>query len=104
MGILDKVKEKMAHKNPDPATQNQDQAGQGAGQTTGGQYVDQSGQGMQTAQNVVGQQGGPQDDPNQGGYQDPNQPGYQDPAQSGGFQDQDQGYQDPSQDQGYQGQ
>lgn len=51
---------------------------------------------MQTAQNTIGQQGGPQD-PGMGGYQDPNQPGYQDPTQGGGSQGQNQGYQDPNQ-------
>ncbi len=80
---------------------------QDANQPTGGQFSDQTGQeGMQTAQNTIGQQGGPQD-PSMGGYQDPNQPGgYQDPSQAG-YQDQNQdqnqaqdqsGY-DPDQDQ-----
>jgi hypothetical protein len=43
---------------------------QDASQPTGGQFSDQSGQGgMQTAQNTIGQQGGPQDS-GMGGYQD----------------------------------
>jgi len=81
MGIFDRFK---GHSGNQAEEEQQD-----ANQPTGGQFSEQTGQGgMQTAQNTIGQQGGPQD-PSMGGYQDPNQPGYQDPAQ-GGYQDQDQ--------------
>ena len=98
MGIFDKFK---GHSGNQAEEEQQD-----ANQPTGGQFSQQTGQGgMQTAQNTIGQQGGPQD-PNMGGYQDPNQPGYQDQTQ-GGYQGQgkgqNQGYQDPNQP-GYQDQ
>src|SRR5215469_7804929 len=91
MGIFDRFKGRSGNQ----AEEEQ----QDANQQTGGQFSEQTGQGgMQTAQNTIGQQGGPQD-PNMGGNQDPNQPGYQDPTQGGGYQDQgqNQGYQDPNQ-------
>lgn len=95
MGIFDKFKGQSGNQ----AEEEQ----QDANTPTDGQFSDQVGQGgMQTAQNTIGQQGGPQDS-GMGGYQDPNQPGYQDPTQSS-YQDQDQdqgdqsGY-DPNQDQ-----
>jgi len=91
MGIFDKFKGQSGNQ----AEEEQ----QDANQPTGGQFSDQAGQGgMQTAQNTIGQQGGPQDS-GMGGYQDPNQPGYQDPTQGGGSQgqNQNQGYQDPNQ-------
>jgi hypothetical protein len=93
MGIFDRFK---GHSGNQAEEEQQD-----ANQPTGGQFSEQTGQGgMQTAQNTIGQQGGPQD-PSMGGYQDPNQPGYQDPTQGGGFQGQNQGqtqgYQDPNQ-------
>ena len=91
MGIFDRFKGQSGNQ----AEEEQ----QDANQPTGGQFSDHAGQGgVQTAQNTIGQQGGPQDS-GMGGYQDPNQPGYQDPAQ-GGYQDQDQ---DQSQNQGDQG-
>jgi len=81
MGIFDRLK-----RNSEDTTQN-DQDQQGNQQ--GGQFdTDQSGQGMQTAQNTVGQQGGSPEqtqggyDPNQGGYQDPNQQDDNDQNQS----------------------
>src|ERR1700738_3808560 len=84
MGIFDKAEseaEDMAQKDPNLAQQAQ-QFGQGG----------QGGQGdMQTAQNTVGQQGGPQDSGDQnmgGGYQDQNMGGQgMDPNQQGGYQD-----------------
>jgi hypothetical protein len=91
MGIFDKFRGQSGNQ----AEEEQ----QDANQPTGGQFSDQAGQrGMQTAQNTIGQQGGPQDS-GMGGYQDPNQPGYQDPTQGGGSQgqNQNQGYQDPNQ-------
>ncbi len=92
MGIFDRFK---GHSGNQTEEEQQD-----ASQPASGQFSDQPGQGgMQTAQNTIGQQGGPQDS-GMGGYQDPNQSGYQDPAQGGGFQDQNQGqagYQDPNQ-------
>ena len=98
MGIFDKFKSQSGNQ----AEEEQ----QDAGQPAGGQFSDQTGQGgMETAQNTIGQQGGPRD-PSMGGYQDPNQPGYQDPTQAG-YQDQnqagsgarDQSDSDPGQDQ-----
>jgi len=96
MGIFDKAEteaENMAQNDPNLAQQ--------AGQFGGGQL----GQDMQTAQNMVGQQGGSQDqnmdqnqDPNQGGGygQDQNQ------NQGGGFgQDQNQGGNDQDQNQNW---
>src|SRR5580692_11784711 len=95
MGIFDRFKGQSGNQ----AEEEQ----QDASQPTGGQFSDQAGQGgMPTAQNTIGQQGGPQDS-SMGGYQDPNQPGYQDPTQAG-YQDPNQpGYQDPTQ-AGYQNQ
>jgi hypothetical protein len=81
MGIFDKAEneaEDMAQKDPNLAQQ--------ADQMGGGQL----GQDMQTAQSMVGQQGGSQD---QGGYgqdQDQGQGGSQDQGQ-GGYQDQNMG-------------
>jgi hypothetical protein len=73
MGIFDRLK-----RNSEDTTQN-DQDQQGNQQ--GGQFdTDQSGQGMQTAQNTVGQQGGYQDQ-SQGGNQDPYQQDGYDPNQ-----------------------
>jgi hypothetical protein len=95
MGIFDRFKGQSGNQTEEEQ--------QDASQQAGGQFSDQSGQGgMQTAQNTIGQQGGPQDS-GMGGYQDPNQSGYQDPTQAG-YQDQnqnqdDQGGHDPSQDQ-----
>ena len=116
MGIFDKAEneaEDMAQKDPNLAQQ--------ADQMGGGQL----GQDMQTAQSMVGQQGGSQEQggfgqsqdqgqgQDQGGYQDQNmdsnqnmdssqQGGYdqnQDPSQQGGSQDQGQGgYQDQNMD------
>ena len=95
MGIFDKAEteaENMAQNDPNLAQQ--------AGQFGGGQL----GQDMQTAQNMVGQQGGSQDQ-NQGGYdqnQDPNQGGGygQDQNQGGGYdQGQNQGGDDQGQNQ-----
>jgi hypothetical protein len=94
MGIFDRFK---GHSGNQAEEEQQD-----ASQQTGGQFIEQTGQGvMQTAHNRFGLQVGPLD-PNMGGYQDPNQPGYQDQNQ-GGYQDQNQaqnqgGY-DPNQDQ-----
>jgi hypothetical protein len=91
MGIFDKFKGQSGNQ--------EEEEQRDANQPTGGQFSDQAGQGgMQTAQNTIGQQGGPQDS-GMGGYQDPNQPGYQDPTQGGGSQgqNQNQGYQDPNQ-------
>ena len=92
MGIFDKAEseaEDMAQKDPNLAKQAQ-QFGQGG----------QGGQGdMQTAQNTVGQQGGPQDSGDQnmgGGYQDQNMGGQDQNMQTG---DQDQNT-DPDQNQG----
>src|SRR5580693_5328493 len=97
MGIFDKFKGQSGNQ----AEEEQEDASQ----PTGGQFSDQAGRGgMQTAQNTIGQQGGPQDS-GMGGYQDPNQPGYQDPTQGGGSQDPTQGgYQDPTQGGEFQGQ
>jgi hypothetical protein len=79
MGIFDRFKGQSGNQTEEEQ--------QDASQPTGGQFSDQSGQGgMQTAQNTIGQQGGPQDS-GMGGYQDPNQPGYQDQTQAG-YQDQ----------------
>jgi hypothetical protein len=107
MGIFGRGKDKaqnLEENDPNLASEDMNQSGQQGNQMAGGQY-DQGGQGMQAAQNTIGQQAGPQDSM-QGGYQgqgqnyqDPNQPGYQDPAQ-GGYQNQDPnqpGYQDPTQ-------
>ena len=89
MGIFDRFKGQSGNQTEEEQ--------QDASQPTGGQFSDQSGQGgMQTAQNTIGQQGGPQDS-GMGDYQDPNQSGYQDPTQGGGSQGQNQGYQDPNQ-------
>ena len=81
MGIFDKLRGKSGAQVKE-AQQNAEQAGQ---------------QGMQTARNTIGQQGGPADS-GMGGSQDPNQPGSQDPAQPG-YQDPAQPGYDPSQDQ-----
>ncbi len=63
MGIFDKFKGQSGNQ----AEEEQ----QDANTPTGGQFSDQAGQGgMQTAQNTIGQQGGPQDS-GMGGYQDP---------------------------------
>ena len=83
MGIFDKAEseaEDMAQKDPNLAQQAQ-QMGGGQGD-------------MQTAQNMVGQQGGPQDsgDQNMGGQN----MGGQDPNQQMGGQDQNMGNQDPN--------
>jgi hypothetical protein len=80
MGIFDRFKGQSRNQTEEEQ--------QDASQPTAGQFSDQSGQGgMQTAQNTIGQQGGPQDS-SMGGYQDPNQPGYQGQDQYG---DQNQG-------------
>ena len=83
MGIFDKAEneaENVAQKDLNQAQQS------GSGQ---GDQDD-----MQTAQNTVGQQGGPQDSADQnmgGGYQDQNTGGgYQDQNTGGGYQDQNQ--------------
>ena len=98
MGIFDRFKGQSGNQTEEEQ--------QDTSQPTGGQFSDQSGQGgMQTPQNTIGHQGGPQDS-GMGGYQDPNQSGYQDPTQGGGFQDQSQGqggYQDQNQNLGDQG-
>src|ERR1700761_5346960 len=78
MGIFDKAEneaENVAQKDPNLAQQ---------GQQFGGGQGDQDD--MQTAQNTIGQQGGPQDsaDQNMGG-------GYQDQNMGGGYQDQNMG-------------
>ena len=96
MGIFDRFKGQSGNQTEEEQ--------QDVSQPTGGQFSDQPGQGgMQTAQNTIGQQGGPQDS-GMGDYQDPNQSGYQDPTQGGGSLGQNQGqgdYQDPNQS-GYQ--
>jgi hypothetical protein len=62
MGIFDRFKGQSGNQTEEEQ--------QDASQPTGGQFSDQSGQGgMQTAQNTIGQQGGPQDS-GMGGYQD----------------------------------
>jgi hypothetical protein len=82
--------------------------GQEVDQMTGDRFGNQINEGVQAAENRLGQQGSGQgqggyQDPNQGGGQgqggggqDPNQGGYQDPNQ-GGYQDQNQGGYDQNQ-------
>src|ERR1700761_881365 len=92
MGIFDKAEneaENVAQKDPNLAQQ---------GQQFGGGQGDQDD--MQTAQNTIGQQGGPQDSADQnmgGGYQDQSMGGQdqsmggQDQNMGGGYQDQNMG-------------
>ena len=98
MGIFDKAEneaENLAQKDPNLADKGLNELGQEANQMTGDRFGSQIDQGVQAAENRLGQQGGNQDpnqDPNQGGgyQQDTNQGGYdpnQDPNQG---QDQNQ--------------
>src|SRR6516165_5373575 len=113
MGIFDKAEneaENLAQKDPNLADKGLNELGQEANQMTGDRFGNQINEGVQAAENRLGQQGGGQgqggyqgqgqggyQDPNQGGYQDPNQGAYQDPNQ-GRYQDQNQGgYQDQNQ-------
>src|ERR1700761_1139308 len=94
MGIFDKAEneaENVAQKDPNLAQQGQQFGGGQGGQDD-----------MQTAQNTIGQQGGPQDSADQnmgggqdqnmgGGYQDQNMGGGQDQNMGGGYQDQNMG-------------
>ena len=104
MGIFDKAEneaENLAQKDPNLTDKGLNELGQEVNQMTGYRFGNQINEGVQAAENRLGQQGGGQ---GQGGYQDPNQGGYQDPSQGGGYQGQGQGgYQDPNQG-GYQDQ
>ena len=98
MGIFDKAEneaENLAQKDPNLTDKGLNELGQEANQMTGDRFGNQINEGVQAAENRLGQQGGGQ---GQGGYQDPNQGGgYQDQGQ-GGYQGQDQGgYQDQNQ-------
>jgi hypothetical protein len=95
MGIFDKAEneaENLAQKDPNLADKGLNELGQEVNQMTGDRFGNQINEGVQAAENRLGQQGGGQ---GQGGYQDPNQGGYQGQGQ-GGYdqnqgQDQDQG-------------
>src|ERR1700761_5779751 len=85
MGIFDKAEneaENVAQKDPNLAQQGQQFGGGQGGQDD-----------MQTAQNTIGQQGGPQDSADQ------NMGGGQDQSMGGGYQDQNMGGQDQDQNQ-----
>jgi hypothetical protein len=83
MGIFGRGKGKaqnLEENDPNLASDEMDQSGQQGNQMAGGQY-DQGSQGMQAAQNTIGQQAGPQDPTEGGGYQGQNQDD-QDPNQN----------------------
>jgi hypothetical protein len=100
MGIFDKAEneaENLAQKDPNLTDKGLNELGQEANQMTGDRFGNQINEGVQAAENRLGQQGGGQGQ-GQGGYQDPNQGGYQETNQGGVYQDQDQGgYQDQNQ-------
>ena len=95
MGIFDKAEneaENLAQKDPNLADKGLNELGQEVNQMTGDRFGNQINEGVQAAENRLGQQGGGQ---GQGGYQGQDQGGYQDQNQ-GGYdqnqgQDQDQG-------------
>ena len=92
MGIFDKAKdegENLAQQNPNMTDEALNKGGQEANQATGDRFENQVDQGMQAAQNRIGQQA-------QGGY-DQNQ------GQDQGGMGQDQGDMDQDQGQGGQG-
>ena len=104
MGIFDKAEneaENLAQKDPNLTDKGLNELGQEVNQMTGYRFGNQINEGVQAAENRLGQQGGGQ---GQGGYQGQGQGGYQDPNQGGGYQDQggyqgqgQGGYQDPNQ-------
>jgi hypothetical protein len=103
VGFFDKAKneaEDLAEKDPNLTDKGLNELGQEANRMTGDRFGNQVNQGVQDAENWVGQQSRNQGQNQGSGYQDQNQGGYQDPNQ-GGYdpnQGQDQGgYQDPNQ-------